>query len=351
MFSEATTRAAAPSLLVTEMLEQYGVLVREALARYLGSGEPRRHLYEPVADYPSRSGRMLRPSLLLAAARAFGAEVELAMNTAVALELIHNAFLVHDDVEDEGLERRGRPTLNVLHGSPVAVNVGDALAFMSLRPLLDNRYGLGPRLTLRVLDEAGVMIRESIEGQAIELGWRKDNSLALNDEDYLNMVLKKTCWYTTIFPLRAGALIGTRDATDLDRLTRFGFFLGAAFQIQDDVLNLVGDHRRYGKELDGDIWEGKRTLIMTDLFQRASAEELRRLAHVFAVDRSERKADDVRWIRERVDAYGCIERARCTAHALAGAASHEFGVALGGLQASREKAFLEELPHWVLHRT
>ena len=343
-------RVSSPSL-VRDVLDEYGKLVRTALARHLTHGEPRRHLYGPVADYPLRAGRMLRPSLLIAAARAFGASTEAALNTAVALELVHNAFLVHDDVEDDGLERRGRPTLNVLHGAPVAVNVGDALAFLSLRPLLENRYALGPRLTLRILEEAERMIRESIEGQAIELGWRNDNAIGLRDEDYLHMVLKKTCWYTTIFPLRAGALIGTRDGADLDRLTRFGFFLGAAFQVQDDLLNLVGDHVRYGKELDGDLWEGKRTLMTTRLFQQATPEELDRLVAAFARPRSQRSAEDVRWIRERMDAYGCIDHGRRAAHALAGAACCEYEGALGQLPDSRDKRFLWDLTHWVLHRS
>jgi geranylgeranyl diphosphate synthase type II len=341
----------APGLaLVPEVLDEYGAIAREAIARYLKPGEPRRHLYDPVADYPLRSGRMLRPSLLIASARAFGGSVEGSIPTAVALELLHNAFLVHDDVEDEGLERRGRPTLNVLHGTPLAVNVGDALATLALRPLLDNRHTLGPRLTLRILEEAERMIRESIEGQAIELGWRRDNAVGLRDEDYLQMVLKKTCSYTTMFPVRVGALIGTRDGIPLDRLTRFGFFVGAAFQIQDDVLNLVGDHRRYGKELDGDIWEGKRTLMMIRLFQRASPPELVHLVGALGRPRAERTEEDVRWIRDRMDAYGCIEHARRTAHALAGAACHEYGVAMGDLPESRDKRFLWEVAHWVLHR-
>jgi geranylgeranyl diphosphate synthase type II len=339
-----------PSRLVPEVLEEYGAVTRSALVRYLERGEPRRHLYDPVADYPLRAGRMLRPSLLIAAARAFGADLESALPSAVALELLHNAFLVHDDVEDEGLERRGRPTLNVLHGAPVAVNVGDALAALALRPLLDNRQALGPRITLRILEESERMIRESIEGQAIELGWRQDNTIGLREDDYLRMVLKKTCSYTTIFPMRVGALIGTRDGVPLDPLTRFGFFLGAAFQIQDDVLNLVGDHERYGKEIDGDLWEGKRTLMMMRLFQCASPAELSRLMVALGGSRTDRSGSQVRWIRERMDAYGCIEHAREAAHALAGAACHEYTLALGALPESRDKRFLWELTHWVLHR-
>jgi geranylgeranyl diphosphate synthase, type II len=340
----------APSRLVVEVLGEYGALARRAVRRYLEPREPRRHLYDPVADYPLRAGRMLRPTLLIAAGRAFGADVESTLSSAVALELLHNAFLVHDDVEDEGLERRGRPTLNVLHGAPVAVNVGDALAALALRPLLDNRQVLGPRLTLRVFEETERMIRDSIEGQAMELGWRGDNVVGLRDDDYLRMVLKKTCAYTTIFPLRVGALIGTRDGVSLDHLTRFGFFLGAAFQIQDDVLNLVGDAKRYGKEIDGDLWEGKRTLMMIRLFQRATPSELVRLIDALGGSRSARTAPQVRWMRERMDAYGCIEHARAAAHALAGAARHEYDLALGGLPESRDKRFLWELTHWVLDR-
>lgn len=341
---------AASSSIVPEVLDEYGTLARGMLSAYLGVGEPRRHLYGPAADYPLRRGRMLRPSLLIASTRAFGGTVESAIHTAVALELLHNAFLIHDDVEDDGLERRGRPTLNVLHGVPIAVNVGDALATLALRPLLDNRQALGPLLTLRILEEAERMIRDSIEGQAIELGWRQDNAVGLRDEDYLQMVLKKTCAYTTMFPIRVGALIGTRGGMVLDRLTRFGFFVGAAFQIQDDVLNLIGDHARYGKELDGDIWEGKRTLMMIRLFHTATPPELKRLVDALRRPRGERTEKDVRWIRERMEAYGCIEYARQAAHALAGAACHEYDRILAQLPECRDKRFLWELPRWVLHR-
>ena len=292
----------------------------------------------------------MRPSLVIATARAFGAPLDRALNTAVALELLHNAFLVHDDVEDDGIERRGRPTLNVLHGTPVAVNVGDALSILSLRPLLENRYQLGPRLAMRILEETEHMVRESVEGQAIELGWRRDNALGLNDADYLRMVLKKTCWYTTMFPIRVGALIGTRDGADLQRLTRFAFFMGAAFQIQDDVLNLVGDHKRYGKELSGDIWEGKRTLMMIRLFQCCSPSELEDLALALRAPRDLRTREQVLWIRNKMDEYECIDHGRQVAHALAGAARYELELCIDDLPESRDKRFVREVTRWVLSR-
>src|SRR5215813_5479121 len=163
------TDAAAQNL-VPAMLKEYGDVTRVALCDYLGPRNPQRHLYNLVADYPRRGGRMLRPSLCIATARAFGAGVEEAVRTAVALELLHNAFLVHDDVEDESDERRGRPTLNALHGPAIAVNAGDGLVLLGLRALIDNRRTLGQRLALRVMEEAERMARESVEGQAVELG-------------------------------------------------------------------------------------------------------------------------------------------------------------------------------------
>src|SRR6059036_3738366 len=145
--------------LVPRLLEDYGNRTRVALCEYLRPRAPQRHLYNLVADYPRRGGRMLRPSLCLATARAFGASADEALTSAVALELLHNAFLVHDDVEDESDARRGHPTLHALHGVAVAVNVGDALTLLGLRALIDGRRGLTRRLTLRILEEAERMVR------------------------------------------------------------------------------------------------------------------------------------------------------------------------------------------------
>jgi len=336
--------------LVPAVLEEYGSVVRVALCDYLRPREPSRHLYTLVADYPRRGGRMLRPSLCIANARAFGASLDEAVRTAVALELLHNAFLVHDDVEDDSETRRGQPTLHALHGVPVAVNVGDALTLLGLRALLDNRDTLGPRLSLRLMDETERMARESLEGQAIELGWRRDNTLNLSDADYLHMVLKKTCWYTAIYPGRAGALIGNRGTPPLEPLIRFGFFLGAAFQIQDDLLNLRGDPLRYGKEIEGDIWEGKRTLMLIRLLREATPDERGRIGSFLARSRRERRASEARWIRARMDSYDCLEYASHVAHGLAGAALHEYDAIYAALPQSRDKHFIAGLIHWVLER-
>lgn len=339
-----------PGLLVRELLREYGDATRALLFRYLPTGEPRRYLYDLLADYPRRGGRAMRPTLCIATARAFGCPPEHALRTAVSIELMHNAMLIHDDIEDESLERRGRPTLHATEGVPIAINAGDMLSLLAMRPLIDNQWGLGPDLALRILLETEQMARESAEGQAMELGWRRDNVVDVGEADYLTMVLKKTCWLATIHPCRVGALIGSGGLADPDRCLRFGFLLGAAFQIQDDLLNLVGNAVTYGKELGGDIHEGKRSLMLIRLFEQATAAERGRLRGILGRSREQRGPAEIRWIRSRMESYGCLDYARGVAQGLAGAAQHECDLLYRGLPDSRDRRFIEALPAWVIAR-
>ena len=340
--------------IVRTLLAEYGGSTRDLLFRYVpGDREPRRYLYDLVVDYPRRGGRALRPSLCIATACAFGGRPADALNTAASIELLHNAMLVHDDVQDESEERRGAPALHVRHGVPLAINAGDMLSMLSLRPLVENRTRLGADLSLRIVEETLRMARESAEGQALELGWRHDNAEDVTESDYLTMVLKKTCWLAVILPCRVGMLIGSRGrrVADLDVWLRIGFLIGAAFQIQDDLLNLVGDSERYGKELSGDIFEGKRTLMLIRLLQTARAGERRRILAMLATPRRRRRAEDVRFVRTLMDRDDCIGYARRFAHALAGAAEYELERACAGLAPSRDHEFLRALPSWVIARS
>ncbi len=201
----------------------------------------------------------------MATSRAFGGSDGDILPVAVAIELLHNAFLVHDDIVDGSERRRGRPTLPAEYGLGLALNAGDALAVLSNQVLRRHAACMDGELADRVLSEFDAMALRTLEGQATELGWRRDRVDALEPEDYLDLIMHKTCWYTTVHPLRVGALVGSGGAADLRPMVRFGFHLGAAFQIQDDLLNLVGTEQEYGKEIDGDLYEGKRTLPLIHL--------------------------------------------------------------------------------------
>lgn len=342
---------AAPPAVVSDVLRDYGALVRAAVREYLPAVEPRRYLYDLVADYPGRGGKMMRPSLCIAVARALGAPLDhLLIAAAASIELMHNAMLVHDDIEDESDRRRGQPTLHSLWGVAMAINAGDALALTSLRPLLAAAAHIDPVLALGILEETEHMARESAEGQALELGWRADNVVALEERDYFEMVLKKTCWLATIHPVRLGALIAVSGRVDPAAFVRFGFFLGAAFQIRDDVLNLVGDEAAYGKEAWGDLREGKRTLMVIRLLQLASADDRARLVAHLGTPLAKRQAAEIRWIRDRMDHHGCIDYARDVAHAMASAALAEYTRLFAPVPPSRDRDFLEGLIAWVVER-
>ena len=338
------------STLVSTVLAEYGELTRQQLRAYLPSGEPRSYLYDLLADYPLRGGKMLRSSLCIAAARALGATIDEVMASAVSIELMHNALLVHDDIQDASEERRGRPTLHVLHGMPLALNAGDAMGLLSLHPLKDNFHRIGLPLSLRIFEETERTAWESAEGQALELGWQRDRRIDIGEEDYLQMVLQKTCWLATIHPLRVGCLIGSRGRMPLDRLVDIGFFCGAAFQIQDDLLNLEAPPA-YGKELCGDLLEGKRTLMIIHALRTASAGDRRRLAAFLGRSRRQRTAAAVEWVHALLLRSGSIEHARAMARGLAGAALYEFDQAFDGVADSRDLRFMRSLLTWVLQRS
>jgi geranylgeranyl diphosphate synthase, type II len=239
-------------------------------------------LYDLILDYPLRGGKALRPALSIATCLGLGGHLEAILPTAATLELYHNAFLIHDDIEDESWWRRGKPTLHIDHGVPIAVNVGDAMLSLSLQPLLDNveRVGLGP--ALRILRAVAKMTRLTVDGQALELEWVRSNTWRLGDDDYLKMVELKTSWYSFITPLQAGAIAAGAGLERLAPLESLGRHLGAAFQITDDLLNLRADPEEYGKEIGGDLWEGKRTLMLLHTLRSAEPTDRERAVHILS---------------------------------------------------------------------
>ena len=183
-------------------LAAYDARARSAAARYLAADDLSDHLGDPARDYLGRGGKGLRPALLLATVEAFGGGADDGVPSAAALELLHTAFLVHDDIEDDSELRRGEPSLHRRYGLGPAVNAGDGLAVVALGALRDNDGLLGRRLSARVWSEFDFMARQTVDGQARELGWLRDGRTDLTPDDYLDLIMKKTCWYTTVLPLR-----------------------------------------------------------------------------------------------------------------------------------------------------
>lgn len=334
----------------TTQLGTYRDRVMRAIREALPNREPKRALYDLVLEQLSNEGKCIRPAVCIATYHAFGGTGDGVMPSAASIELLHNAFLIHDDIEDESLYRRGRPTLHCKFGVPLAVNAGDAMNALSVRVLRENFLRLGPELSARIFDEFDHMTMETIEGQAMELSWIRDNDCSTSEDDYLLMVMKKTAWYSFIHPARIGALVAQPDRSDLDAFHRFGYFLGAAFQIQDDVLNLIGDSRTYGKEIGGDLLEGKRTLILTHLFAHSDANERERLRAFFSKPRKQRLPRELTWLMSLLRARGSIDYARAAAQQFAEGARDALEIAYRAAAAGPDMDFLRGLADHVVRR-
>ena len=344
--SDATEVAAA----VEDRLRDVARTVRRSMLDAMPDGEPVGWLYGPMREYPSRPGKALRPALCLSAGRAFGGHSDDLLGIAVAIELLHNAFLVHDDIADGSEMRRGRPTLTATHGVAIALNAGDGLAIVANQVLRRATRRLDRDLADLVLAEFDTMAMRTLEGQATEAGWQSDDVESLSPEDYLELIMHKTCWYTTIHPLRVGAMVGSGGTADLRPLVRFGFHFGAAFQIRDDLLNLIGDAHVYGKEILGDLYEGKRTLALVHLATAAQGEDRVLVSDYLRRTRSERSEELVRTIRAMMDDYGSISFPREYAEGILLVAEEYFEQAFAQARPGRDLDFLRSLVPYVWGR-
>lgn len=353
-------------------------------------------LYDLMLDYPRRSAKALRPALCIATCRALGGPLGGVLPSAAVLELYHNAFLIHDDIEDASEKRRDGATLHREHGIPIALNVGDAMLALALAPLFDNMRLLGLGKALRILSAVADMARHTAEGQALELSWIRHETWQLKDADYLRMVQKKTTWYTFITPMVVGALVAGAPERQVTELRLFATALGSAFQIQDDLLNLSAEEGRYGKEINGDLWEGKRTLILLHALRTASSDDRRRALAILKRPRPPSEAepsparpaltdeldalwragelsetayvrlstltkqqveiphykshDDVAFLRALVERTGSLAHARRVAERRAQRASRYLESLRGFMPASPHREFLESVADFVVVR-
>ena len=318
--------------------------------------EPMRFLYEPMRDYPVRGGKRFRSALVLLGCEVFGGDVQKALRTAAAFEMFQSFALVHDDIEDGSEMRRGKPCLHHLHGIPLTINVGDALYSKVFEVLAANRALLGEATTLDLMDEMIRGAQLTFEGQAFDIGWIAAGQIPDVDA-FVEMLRRKTGWYSGRGPCVMGAIIAGADAQQRTAIGAFGEAMAVAFQIRDDLLNLVVDEADaaqaptttsggYGKERGGDIAEGKRTLMVIDLLNRCTPEEHRRVRAILDRERNDTAQADVEWVIDRMAAYGSIDRAQEVCRQRAEAAA----LHLAALPPSEAREVLREMCSFLVER-
>jgi geranylgeranyl diphosphate synthase type I len=228
-----------------------------------------RYLYGPLRAFSDNAGKRHRPAICLLACEAVGGDARKAWSAAAAIEHFHTAALIHDDIEDSSLTRRSEPCMHVSEGTGLAINAGDLALSLVTGSVLDDP-GLDDRTKLRVLGELVDMTTRTIEGQALDIGWARDDRFDLTVDDYLLMANHKTAFYSGGVPLAVGAIVGGGTEEQVAVLRSFGMAAGLAFQIQDDVLNLVGAKESTKKDFRSDLTEGKRTLVAIHALQHST---------------------------------------------------------------------------------
>ena len=299
-------------------LARYGRQIEDELQSLLDRADPpelyrmlRYHLgWEDAQGQPAESaGKRLRPVLCLLACEAAGGNPQRALPAAVAVELVHNFSLIHDDVQDQDRLRRGRETVWAVWGQGQAINAGDALlalAHVSLAGLAER--GVAPESVIeasRVLNERTL---EMVEGQVMDISFEERLDVRL--DAYLTMISRKT---GALFDasLALGAIAGGAPAATVAALGRCGRQLGIAFQVRDDMLGVWGAEARTGKPVAADIRRRKKTLPIVYAFENAGGDDHGRLETVYRGQ--EPSADDVSFVLQLLESLGA--RAHCEAEA------------------------------------
>lgn len=237
---------------------------------------------EPVWEFLDRGGKRWRPVLFLLISEALGKDPKQFADFAIIPEAIHNGSLIIDDVEDGSELRRGKPCTYRLFGLDLAINAGNALYYLPLLTLIKNKERIPQKNLIEIFE---IYVQEMINfsfGQATDIIWHK--GLAKADEvteiQYLQMCADKTGTLARMSAKLAAVLAGA-DKELVEKIGQFAEAIGIAFQMEDDILDLVGEKFSEKKGGPGqDITEGKRTLIVIHTLQKANAKDKKKLIEI-----------------------------------------------------------------------
>ena len=328
-----------------EYLDRFADRVGEIINGFIPSGshpDMNRYLYDPLLKYSQNGGKRHRPLICFAACMAVGGNVQRSLSAASAIEHFHTAALIHDDVADEAELRRGEPCLHLTEGLGLAINMGD-LALSLVNGAVVNDPLLDDTTKVRVVVELTNMTKRTIEGQALDIGWARDGRYDITPEDYLVMATHKTAHYSGAVPLAVGAIVGGGTEAQIEALRNYGLDTGLAFQIQDDLLNLIGTEERTRKDFRNDITEGKRTLVVVHALQNSDRRE--RLIEILSS-----KEKDPAVLAEAVaimEDSGSIDYARNYAENLTSIAKNRL---MDMLEPSDSRDLLISMADWFVNR-
>lgn len=274
--------------------------INKAIASLNWQKEPR-GLYEPIEYTLASGGKRLRPTLALTAAEAIingglinGDAIEQTLPAALALEVFHNFTLLHDDVMDRAEVRRGKPTVHVKWNDNTAILSGDQMLIEAYKLLSDVPADKLPKV-LKWFNEMATGI---CEGQQLDVDFEHMNQVSI--DDYMRMIELKTS-VLLAYAMKIGGYIAGANEAQQEALYQYGLHIGLAFQIQDDILDVYGDPKTFGKAIGGDICCNKKTILLLTAMETTDAESKAELLQwMMASDCNEQKIAAVTEIYNRL---------------------------------------------------
>jgi len=260
-------------------------------------------LYDPVRYLFDAGGKRIRPLLVVLSAEACGTHWRPAVPAAVAVELLHTFTLVHDDIMDKSALRRGRETVHVRWGDSLAILAGDVMMGIAMRELERSARSAARPMDVVAAFSSGLI--DVCDGQALDLDFQTRHDVS--EDEYIEMITKKTAKLLEM-SVSIGAAIAGASNEHTNALQQFARNLGIAFQLQDDVLDVVGGEG-FGKTPGGDLVEGKRTWLVLACQQRATLAEHKQLLNTFFANGGV-EVSQVQDMRSMMDTLGVISDAR-----------------------------------------
>jgi geranylgeranyl diphosphate synthase, type II len=258
-------------------------------------------LYEPGTYILNSGGKRLRPLLVLLSAKAVGGKFTNAYNAAAAVEMLHNFTLVHDDIMDNADKRRGRLTLHKKYNDNTAILTGDSLLSIAYEYLLKDCNGNSKQ----VISAFTHGLIEVCEGQSLDTDFEQRKNVTISE--YLLMIKKKTAAMAEMC-CKIGALLGGGSNPQVNALGNYGMNLGIAFQIQDDLLDISADEKKFGKTIGGDLVEGKKTFLFLEALEKSKGENRKKLLKV--IERKGIRKNQVKSYKLIYEELGVLNDAR-----------------------------------------
>lgn len=276
-------------------------IVNRAISNLVFKAQPE-ELYDPIRYALSIGGKRLRPSMVIMACNLYKDQIDEAIQPALAIEIFHNFTLLHDDIMDDSPIRRSKPTVHKRWNQNVAILSGDVMVFIAYEQLIQTRTDITNDL-IQIFNQTAMAV---CEGQQYDMNF--ESKRTVGETEYLKMIELKTGVLMGA-SLKIGSVIGGASTSDAEIMYAFGKNLGMAFQLQDDMLDVYGDPKIFGKKIGGDIVANKKTYMLVKTLELAD-ESLRKKTLKLLDDHDMNKEEKIRSVKAIYNLLGIKQHAQ-----------------------------------------